>query len=298
MQQLVAHHDDVSTDNRFQRRARLLQSLWRERQGLPIGKHGGRLRGSRLAMPSAETDLTNYLTETIRSVVRCELGVDRSKDKLFSKPRIFNDLLSSQPLCFNLFGELQQDLPLASCVFSRLSTGRIAEVKSIAFEYSPGRGLAKYTGDRSAFDVFVVYLTKSGEKGFAGIEVKYHESLNDQPAPHKERYSEIAAAMGCFDPATLERLKGKPFQQIWRDHLLAGSLRLDAESGYKDHFFAFIYPEQNGCCARAVKGYAACLTDRSTFVPWTLECVVAAIKAEGAGRWIEAFENRYLGFPS
>ena len=113
---VLADHDVlVPTDNSFQRRARLLQALWREEQGLPVGEHRGRRLGSRLAMPAAKEELSNYLTDTIRAVVRAEvLDAARGQGKLYGQPRIFNDLLSSQPLCFNLFGELQQDLPLAS----------------------------------------------------------------------------------------------------------------------------------------------------------------------------------------
>lgn len=294
---LAFHHVLVTTDNPFQRRARLLQALWREEQGLPIGDHRGRPLGSRLAMPVAKNGLTNYLTDTIRAVVRTEvLDPARDRGKLFAQPRIFNDLLSSQPLCFNLFGELQRDLALASRVLRRMTRGRVDHVTAIAFEYSPGRGDAKYTGDRSAFDVFVEYLSPGGTTGFAGIEVKYHEGLNDEPAPHRPRYDELAAAMGCFDASTMPRLRQKPLQQVWRDHMLAGSLLLDRERGYEDGFFAFLYPKDNANCARAVESYSACLTTTITFAPWTLEALVEAIKIAGGGAWIELFERRYLGF--
>ena len=77
---LDRHHAFVATDNAFQRRARLLQSLWRDEQGLPPGEHRGRLLGSRLGMPSAKDSLANYLTDTIRNVVRREvLDPDRSQ---------------------------------------------------------------------------------------------------------------------------------------------------------------------------------------------------------------------------
>ena len=77
-------------------------------------------------MPWAEETLANYLNNTIRQVVRHEV-MEKPQDgqrKLFGHPRIFNDLLSSQPLCFNLFAELQQNLPLASNVFDSLTLGR------------------------------------------------------------------------------------------------------------------------------------------------------------------------------
>jgi hypothetical protein len=56
-------------------------------------------------------------------------------------------------------------------------------------------------------------------------------------------------------------------------------------------------PKDNERCAAAVQAYRACLVDDETFAAWTLEDVVAAIRAAGAGRWIEAFEG-YLDFAS
>src|SRR5258708_36519721 len=69
-------------------------------------------------MPFARETLANYLTETIRDVVREEvLDPTRSGGKLYREPRIFDDLLSSQPLCFNVFAHLRRDIALASKVF-------------------------------------------------------------------------------------------------------------------------------------------------------------------------------------
>jgi hypothetical protein len=194
---LLAKHDvPVATDNAFQKRARLMQALWREEQKLAVGEHDGKPLGSRLAMPDAKTTLANFLTDTIRDVVRREvLDPKNSAGKLYGQPRIFNDLLSSQPLCFNLFGELQQDLALATRAMRRLTNERIDSVTSIGFEHSPGRGDTKYTGDRSAFDVFIDYRTRDGHRGFVGVEVKYHESLSDAPAPHRERYDVVASLL-------------------------------------------------------------------------------------------------------
>ena len=121
-------------------------------------KSGERPLGSRLVMPWAEQTLANYLTDRVKQVVRHEV-MDKSKSqgKLFSRPRIFNDLLSSQPLCFNLFGEMRHDLSLATAVFNDITSGRVRTVTSVEFEESPGRGDSRYTGDNSAFDVFVTF---------------------------------------------------------------------------------------------------------------------------------------------
>jgi len=115
---LRSHHAFVKSDNPFQRTVRLRQAMWREKQGYPIGLHRDQPLGTRLQMPDAKNHLWNYLTDSIRDVVRAEvLGARRGDGKLFGEPRIFNDLLSSQPLCFNLFGELKRNLTLAGVSF-------------------------------------------------------------------------------------------------------------------------------------------------------------------------------------
>ena len=283
----------------FQRRARLLQSMWRVEQGYEVGRHNGRSGerplGSRLPMPMAEDDLINYLSETIKQVVRDEvLDRRKSRGKLFSRPRIFNDLLSSQPLCFNLFGELQQDLELATTVFREISSSRVHAVTSIDFEYSPGRGDARYTGDNSAFDVYVAYETNRGGKGFVGIEVKYHENLAGKAARHRSRYDEVAQTMGCFKPEALPVLKTQPLQQIWRDHMLAG-IHLDQDH-FDDGFFVFLYPRDNTHCSTATEAYSKCLSNEDSFAAWTLQDVAAAIKGKTEDSWIDRFIDRYLNF--
>lgn len=291
--QYQALEDVDQTD--FQRAARVLQSMWRVEQRYPIGEHRGRPLGSRLAMPWAEQTLANFLNERVRQVVRQEVMDPRkAKGRLYARPRIYNDLLSSQPLCFNLFAELHLDLKLATAVLKDLSSGRVEQVTGIEFEYSPGRGCAQYTGDNSAFDVFVTFETPARQAGFAGIEVKYHENLADKPAPHRERYDAVAGLMGCFRPEALPGLRERPLQQIWRDHLLAGSLR--HTDGYADGFFAFLYPKDNPACANAVRAYRSCLSDAGTFVAWTLEEVSEAIRRHAGPGWIDCFVDRYLNF--
>ncbi len=197
----------------FQRKARILQSIWRSESGYEAGEYAGKIRGNYLEKRWAEKTLNNYLSETIKGVVAKEVNENAEK-KLYARPRIFNNLLSSQPLAFNLFAELKADLRLASDVFRYLLPERVDEVVRIEFEHSPGRGSDRYTGDRSAFDVYAEFLNKAGEKGFVGIEVKYHENLRNQPARMKQRYREIAFGMDCFDSGTIEKLEAAPMEQI------------------------------------------------------------------------------------
>ena len=298
-EKLEEHHGYVSHDNTFQRRARLLQALWREEQGLPVGMHREKPLGSRLEMPRAMERLENYLTDGIRRVVRDEvLNPEKSRGKLYAKPRIFNDLLSSQPMCFNLFAELKPDLELATEVFQKHCPGRVRKITSIEFEWSPGRGRKKFTGDRSAFDVYVTYESGKNKKGFMGIEVKYHENLSGQPAVLIGRHERIARRSRVFDTACMPRLARMPLQQVYRDHLLALSM-LQAEIGFNEGCFVFLYPRDNAYCSRAVEKYSSCLEKgeaEPTFEPWTLEGLVKSIKSVTKRKWIRRFEQRYLGW--
>ncbi len=292
---LERHHVRVSTDSAFQRQARLLQSLWREQHALPVGVHRGKPLGSRIEAAFARETLANFLTDGIREVVReAVLGEDRRQDQLIDEDRLFSNLLSSQPLCFNLFGELARDLDLATRVFRRLAPERVERVTGIAFEHSPGRGDLRFTGDRSAFDVFVTYVSSAGRRGFFGVEVKYHESLGDPAAAHRPRYDEVAEAMGCFAKER-EDLQRKPLQQIWRDHLLAGAL-IAAGDAYDEGTFVFLAPKDNAACWRAVANYRARLTNEETFAAWTLEDVVDAIEGETRAAWVDDLVDRYVSF--
>lgn len=163
-------------------------------QAESCGTHGAgaksRPLGSRLPMPWAREELANFVTDGVREVVRAEvLDPAKSRGKLFGKPRIFNDLLSSQPLCFNLFAELRSDLALASKLVAHFTAGRFSEVVAIEFEHAPSP-IERYTGDRSAFDVLLECRSARGAHGFLGIEVKYHENLTGAAASHKPRYED------------------------------------------------------------------------------------------------------------
>lgn len=144
---LERHEVAVGTDNAFQQRARLLQALWREARGLPAGvRRPGAPLGSRLPLLLAKEELSNFLTDNIRRAVRDRVATKQAgSGQLIDEDRLYADLLSSQPLCFNLFGELHADLELATRVFSEPWPLRVETVTAVRFEHSPGRGDAAHT---------------------------------------------------------------------------------------------------------------------------------------------------------
>jgi hypothetical protein len=297
---LSKHHVLVHGDNVFQSRARLLQALWREDRGFPIGEREQRPGvplGSMLLTTFATASGANLLTEGARASARREVAAKHAgSGQHIVEERLWCNLLSSQPLAFNLFAELELDLELATRVFRRLWPDRIARVTRIAFEYSPGRGSATYTSDKTAFDVYVEHATPGGGRGFVGIAVKYHEALDDHPAKHRSRYDEVTGAMGCFKPVRRSDLDRAPVEQIWRDHLLAGSMLLDAAARWEMGLCVFVHPGDNAQCSAAVQLYRSHLSDTRTFDTVTLETVVCAIEGETDAAWIRDLRDRYLGW--
>ena len=301
--QLEQHDVWVSDDRAWQRRLRLLQSLWRQEQGLPAGVHprgGGASSqplGSRLRLPDAQEQLSNYLTDTIREVVRDELGLAGEQGKLFSAPRIYDDLLSSQPLCFNLFGELKADRRVATAVARHLWPGRVETVTCIEFEHSPGRGDEAYLGNRTAFDVYLEHTVPGGGGGFIGIEVKYHERLDTGRADNRGRPTEVARRSGLFDEATLEVLDRPPLQQLWFDHLLALSMLQQDDARWGGNgLFVLLHPAANEPCYAVAADYQRLLRRTDSFQRLTLEEMVGVLRLVDDRDWVEAFHDRYLDY--
>ncbi len=284
---------DYSSDTDFASNARLLQSIWRTENGYEFEEYGNFLKPD-----FAKESGANFITKGIFEIVKFEVQNKHIDRKVIKEPRIWNNLLSSQPLAFNIFGELKLNLELANLVFKELYPERkIGIVKRIEFEYSPGRKSQKYTGDSSAFDVFVEYENETNQKCFFGIEVKYAEHLNDEPASHKEIYVAISEQSGIFELENLPRLKRKPIQQIWRDHLLTLSLFV-TNNDYALGDFIYLYPSENSNCWLGIEQYKSTFKENveNYFKPLTIEKLVETIKSYCSDKWINEFENRYLKF--
>lgn len=291
---LKEHHAFVTGDNAWQQRARLMQALWRERQCLPAGRHRDAPLGSRLTPADGDRPvLANYVSAAAKRQVEIAVAAAHDSGALLSRPRLWVDLLSSQPLCFNLFGPLAEDLDLATAAL-RMLWPHIVQVTEIKFEWSPGRGDERYTGNRSAFDVFVAYRSPTG-RGFLGIEVKYHENLRGTVATDPtQRYPKIASRHGIFREGALVELQTLPLQQLWLDHLLALQLRASPDDGWDEGTFVFLSPTGNVDCTAAAHRYRHCLTDSATFDVRTLDELVQAVRLATDDPWADAVYERYL----
>ena len=301
------------TDNRYQAYYRYLQSLWRESNNIPVKKSEGQsdnnVYGNYTSDPNA-----NFMTDGIRSLVNYELAPENKGDRLIEETRLRSNLLSSQPLCFNLFGELKLNLNKALQFFNILYDNYFKSIDKIEFEYNPARRDSRLTGDRSAFDVFVEYTSFAGRKGFIGIEVKYSETLNEgantvenilnkqfcnEPRTRRDRYHELSE--GLFAETSYEELEHLPAFQIWRDHLLAVSMCKAFSKKYDEGIFLFLAPYSNKNCRDGVEKYRNLLLNPESSIDshfcyaWLEEYIETLDKVFNE-EWSKCMKKRYLGY--
>lgn len=300
-QVLRKHHIHTPHDTRFRSAARLLQALWREDRGLPLGTYQ-REDGEIAKLGSRITDAAgragaNFLTTEIATIARREL-IYREVGAFIDQDRLLTNLLSSMPLVFNLFGPMVKDLKMATTALQTAIPGFDGVVERICFEHSPGRGDLRYTADWTAFDVLVRYRTKTGGRGFIAIEVKYSESMLEPVPPMKPRYDELTRASKLYLDPESPYLRTNPMQQLWREHLLAQSMvQTDL---YDEGLFVLIAPQHNWHAQQSAGAYRCQLEAPATkvvpFVSIQLESLIDAIAEAGNSELSKALHRRYTDF--
>ncbi|SDP11682.1 hypothetical protein SAMN05660199_03192 [Klenkia soli] len=279
----------VRSDKPWQSELRLRQSRWRQRLGLPAGEHRGKALGSSLP---AHDRVSNFLTPAVAMAVEEARG---QRGALISAPRIYTNMLSSQPLTFNLFAELAADLDTATSVARRLWPDLVETVTEVRFEWSPGRGDLRFLGNRSAFDVAFAAVDSKGRPTCVGIEVKYHEDLTQDPGSTRSaRYDVVARESGVFKDPDEPELRALPLRQLWLDHLLALSLIGDGDGRCAATRFVLLAPVGDLAVAAADVRYRKALSDALTYERRAIEEVVAVIAGVVSAPWIHDFRERYL----
>jgi hypothetical protein len=255
----------------FRRRARLQQARWRKAHDFEVGTFRGRKIGSLLAPKPAERDGQNFLSPHINEAVRHRLAHPERHQQI-NRVRLWTNLLSSMPMCFNVFGELWDAPEAATKALEAWFPGVDGEVDEVRFEWSPGRLDPRYLGNRSAFDVAFLLKMANGKKAAIGIETKYHEHPQKETVPERNRlphYKQVAEGSNAFKAGWQETILGTKLQQIWLDHLLALSMKQSGEWGKVK--FVLVYPSGNVAFAEAAEAYKRVLSDRSTFDARTVE---------------------------
>lgn len=300
-EELIKYSCLYKRDTDFAAYARLLQAKWREKHNYLANNKPN--YGNFIDRNLAKSDRMNFLTENIKRLVSEKIPEVRCRGGFIAEPRIWNNLLTSQALCFNLFGEFNypENKDLATLYFQKLFPQKVATVTKIDFEFSCRRRKP----DKSAFDVFIEYANNKKQKCFIGIEVKYQECLKEETCKkaletfdkHKDIYVKLTKESKVFidnEDNTIKKLKKPPLAQIWRDHLLSFNMSKDYEG-----IFVFLYPYENEECQNAVNKYQELLIDkneeRTKFYPRDLGLFINTLCQLHDVEWTRELKGRYLG---
>lgn len=212
--------------------------------------------------------------------------------------RCTRNLLSSQPMAFNLFGPLHNDPELAATLLDPLLPGGVA-VASVDVEWAPPR--KSHLQDATSFDVAAHYTRADGQAAIAGIETKLTEPFSQKAYGlddhHTDRYRQVARQSDVWRDPDDPDLTDKRWNQVWRNQLLVESMRQRQ-------------PELLGCevvvhhphderCVNNVERYSELLNDASeTLVRYSLDHIVTLweplLGTDAQRRWLADFTDRYL----
>ena len=282
-------------DDRLTARMRRHQSWWRHtRLGVGWGNDDrGNPYGNYLTQDDA-VEGKNFLTPDIHRA-----ALDRISAGAGVEPfRCTRNLLSSQPMAFNLFGPLQLDPNLAALLLDPLLPGGVSAA-TVAIEWAPPKAL--HLNDATSFDVAVRYRTRMGEAAIAGIETKLTEPFSQRRYGHEDHHTETYRAVGqrssvWLDPMA-DSLSDKRWNQIWRNHLLVESVR-QSEPGLKGSEIVVHHPLDTRC-AESIAGYVAHLAaPDETFGALTLDTIVTTwtglVTSDIDRQWLADFSDRYV----
>ena len=183
----------------------------------------------------------NFLTENTLKVVKNTLQNRLSDDGgKIEEGRLYNNLLSSQPLCFNFFAELELNKELGVKILQNWWSD-ITKLNEVLFEYSPP---INYTKDGSAFDI--AFDVQFGSKrGFIGLECKYTDTFSYKPQKSKVYYGDkenknystyleiFNSNKKAFKADYFDFVLNKDYNQLFRNQLMAESILNNSDNKFE-----------------------------------------------------------------
>lgn len=282
----------VPTDTRFRRRMRLHQAWWRAKQGFGFGRDRAGELGSLLSPEDAEAG-RNFLTAGIAELAK------RSVSRHIEPKRLKSNLLSSQPMAFNLLGPLSIQPDLARKLLEPM-IGESLFVASVELEFTP-ENKAAHLNDETSFDALIRYVTREGASGLIAVETKLSEAFSPVTATTKADrpiYREVSVESGRYVDPYAPVLATSECWQMWRNHLLAEKY---CENSCPPGTLvqSWVIRHQDDCdSAASIAKYRECLAEPERhFREWTLKEIVdlwSAHVPQDHGRWLNAFHERYV----
>lgn len=214
----------IPNENSKIRKIRAHQGWWRAVvMGLPEGEYFDQKNDTWKKVCNRIFDETtergiNFITPEAQKAAAITIAErTESKRGMIEETRLNFNLLSSQPLCFNFFGELMHNKDLG---LQALQTWwpDLTELKRVIFEFAPDE---RYTDDNSAFDVaFEVCI---GDRiGLIGLECKYTDTFS--LTEYKKAVYETIYNNSTGFKAEYEEFISKDYNQLFRNQLIAEAL--------------------------------------------------------------------------
>ena len=307
-----------SSGNAFTTKAALLQSLYRVNNGMPIGEttvtlqdgldEKGKPKKKKVRkeyghiVDGGEVKNLNFYDDDIFKYAHQRVK-NKLKEETIKSDRLFNNLLSSMPLTFNLFFPLMQLLKndpqkASSLVASLFPNWMVATVEQIDIEFIP-LPITDYTNDKSAIDAVILFTDKDGGQNIIAIEVKYTDSLGTNKATEIDEKYYAAKDSGYFTTEGLIEID-KGCTQIFRNFLLTEKYRM--KHNLSKSYNVILAPAEHPSTIaelNALKKYfnETCPTDK--LIKYDLETFVAVLEENVPTEmkdWSNWLYNRYLDF--
>jgi len=211
--------EDVSA---FRHRMRVHQGWWRMAVlGEEQGEHPhDKTKAVCNTLPKADSKCNFVSGASYKAFLHTVEERKKKAPGMFIEKRIRTNLLSSQPLCFNFFGELKINTKLAARVM-QCWIPDAETVEWVKFEFAPEEN---YTRDNSAFDIAISYINADGRRGLLGLECKYTDDFSTSGNPNKKEYRQVYEGNRHIFPLKYDAYFGKKYVQLFRNELMAQAL--------------------------------------------------------------------------
>lgn len=291
----------------FTEKCRKLQSCFREEKNweMGVGPNPSSKNLQINMIVDGEHTGNNFVNDFTFHHAKDRVG-HKQKNETFDEYRLFNNLLSSQPMAFNLF-----------CPFKEmLEKGKEKDVTSIFRAIFPDKGIAKvdkveleylhtdiknYLDDKTAMDAIIRYIDDECKKSFIAIETKYTDVLGTNSPSKTKLHKEWIKKLAVFEKKSEKELLNdeKPISQIYRNFLLTESYGV--KEGANRYYSVVLAPAQHPTTLKEVQSlkdelkpefqYKISSVTLEDFIEKTLE----NCSRNEAAPFIY-FKNRYLDF--
>ena len=230
-----------SSDTVLTRTYRLLQSVYRTKilkKPFGHGPHRNSKEKYGNYLVNGEEGGYNFLDEYIFRYAKSKvLEKQVNPDLTIDEYRLFNNMLSSMPMAFNLFGLIRkflEDGDPAATVIIKTAFPDIKWIEQVIYldiEFIP-RPIEDYINDKSAFDVFILAKDKKGKKGIISIETKYTDLLGSNSSFNRDLKDRLVEKENLFKDTSIY---SKGYTQLARNFLLTIAYKDVHHLKYMEH---------------------------------------------------------------